>query len=449
MHGESERATLSGHQGWTRTTFNAVELVTDPPAAPTQTTPLPSALLEVDTTMTFRWEPEDAATQYEFQLIDSADVAFEPITAFISASSCETTPCSVSIELSIPLSEDYVWQVRASNAAGASAFSASPFSLIPAATLIPQTPDNLTPVEGLQLSEGDTVEFTWAQEPNAVNYEFHFFDNVAKTTTPFIVGLRARDICTDAICSLDVDVDLPIASDHAWRVRGQNSLGYSAWSRSDFDVIEPITEPPGAFVLLSPSLGETLIQGSDAVFSWQPALRAIRYDITITDGSDGSATPQTAQILAGSCTSDQCAYTTQMDLPVADTHNWQVKAINPLGERDSETATFAVGLEIIEPPELPALLAPESAAVFVSGSTVDFQWQADSDATLYEFYITDAINGSLPIDTNLQPADLCTASLCTHTIELNLPASDLHTWHARIFHDELASAWFTTRHHHC
>jgi len=430
-----------GASAWTRTTFNAVERVTDPPPVPTAIAPLTDAVLELDTTVSFSWSPQASATQYEFQIIDTVDNAFNAISAFVPAATCSTIACAVSISLSAPLSEHYLWQVRASNAAGASESSSSPFSLIPAATEIPETPENIAPVAGLELSLDDTVEFSWAKEAHAVNYEFHFFDNVAKTTTPFIRGLRARDICTESHCTLSVAVDLPIASNHAWRVRGQNSLGYSEWSRSVFDVIEAITEPPGSFVLLTPTIGETIIQGSDVDFTWQPAVRAIQYDITITDGSDATAPPLVASVLAGNCTTDQCTYTTPVTLPEADNHTWQVRAINPLGESESVLSSFAVGTEVIEPPQIPTATAPEAGAVFLTGSTVQFQWQTDNDATLYEFYITDAINGALPITSDLLPAQLCDAQLCTHTIDLDLPVSDLHTWHVRAFHDELASGW--------
>lgn len=430
-----------GASGWTRTSFNAVELITDPPAVPTPIAPLANAVLELDTTVSFSWSVQELATQYELQITDTVDDSFDAITAFVPASICSTLACSASITLEVPLSESYQWQVRASNAVGASAFSTSLFSVIPAATAVPEIPENLAPIAGLQLSAGDMVQFSWLKEANAVNYEFHFFDNVSQTTTPFIVGLRARDICSETQCALDVLVDVPIAIDHAWRVRGQNSLGYSAWSRSSFDAIEPITEPPGSFVLIAPVIGETLIQDSNVTFSWQPALRAIEYEISISDGTDAAAPPLVATVLAGTCTVDQCSYTDITTLPVADNHTWKVRAINALGESDSLVSSFAVGLEVIEPPQIPVALAPEVGAVYLSGASVEFQWQADNDATTYEFYITDAINGALPITTGLLPANVCDAGVCVFTLEVDLPVSELHTWHARVFHDDLASGW--------
>lgn len=430
-----------GVSGWTRTTFNVVELVTDPPPVPALLMPLPAALLELGSTVSFRWLPEETATQYEFHIVDTADAEFDSISAYIPTSSCASDVCAVSTELSAPLSETYQWRVRASNAAGASDYQTSPFSLNPTATALPVTPQPILPVEEFQLSEGDTVEFSWAQGPNAVNYEFHFFNNLDDSTSPDLVGLRVRDICVNNVCAIELPIALPIAEDHAWRVRGHNSLGYSQWSRSVFEVIAPITEPPAAFVLVAPSSGETVIQNSNATFSWQAALRAVRYNISISDGSDETASPHIGEVLAGSCSDELCSYTTPINLAEADNHRWQVKAINPLGESESLESLFAVGLEVIEPPQLPALVAPDVDAVFLSATTVDFQWQADGNATSYEFYMTDAVNGALPITTDLHPSDLCDSTLCTHTVELNLPVSELHTWHARVFHDDLASAW--------
>lgn len=430
-----------GVSGWTRTPFNAVEPVTDPPSVPATIQPLADAILEVDTTVNFSWSAQESATQYEVHILDSEDDSFSAITAFVPAANCTSSTCLLSLELTFPLSDHYQWQVSASNAAGASDFAASPFSLIPAATTAPETPENLIPVVGLQLSVGDNVDFTWIRDVNAVNYEFHFFDNALGTTTPYIVGLLARDICTDTHCTLTVPVDLPVATDHAWRVRGQNSLGYSPWSRSEFDVIELITEPPSAFVLIAPTSGETLIQNSIVNFSWQTALRANEYEISLFDGTDTNTPPFQATLLASTCSVEQCNYSIPMTLPVAENHSWQVRAVNALGESESFISSFAVGLEGIDSPQIPVALLPDAGAAFITGTTVDFQWQADIDATTYEFYLTDAIEGALPITSGLLPADLCDAGVCTHSVVLDLTVDELHTWHVRVLHDDIASGW--------
>ena len=445
QHAWRVRATNSkGRSNWSRSTFNAVEPITDPPLAPVAISPLSSALLETDTTVTFRWNTVATASRYQLQLLDSEDPSLDAPTAFIPAANCTADTCSISIALDLPIAQTYQWQVRAENAAGDSAWTTTDFEIIARATQQPPIPTPLSPDTDALISQNDTIDFTWTRDTHAVTYEFHFFDAVAVETLPFIVGLRPDDLCTAEQCVLSLPADLPVGQNHAWRVRGRNSPGASNWSRDTFEVIDAITDPPGVFELTSPAVNAEIQEGTEVTFRWTRAARATSFELALIDGTDPAAAIETVTINASSCSVDFCSYTTTPTLALSDQHAWQVRAINTLGETDWVSASFALIPEPVELADPPVIIAPLAGTPVQVSQTVAFQWQLDTNSLSYDFYLTDADEGAQPVVEGLLPAEHCADDVCSYSQAISLTPGDLHSWHVRARYSETDSEWSST-----
>lgn len=432
----------AGLSGWSRTLFNVVQPVTAPPLVPALLSPQADVILEAGSTLRFEWSAAEGATAYEFVLLDLADDNFEGPNAFIPASNCSGDTCSIRVVLeNYPLAETYQWQVTARNAAGASDTASRDFSIIEAATAAPASLTMLAPLPNAQLVAGTPATFEWEHDQNAVYYDFHFFDSVTRDTTPFVEGLLARDVCVDNRCSTTQSVDVSVGSRQAWRVRARNSLGSSGWSRTLFDAIEPLTEPPADFTLLAPASGASLEAGLPIEFRWQHALRTTAFDIVVYDASAPNSAPFTATVPASSCEADRCQFTLEASLPIADNHQWKVKASNAIGETVSGLSSFSVAQDSIDPLNAPTLVTPLANALITQGSNVVFEWQSVAEATGYDFYLKDAVEGAQPVQENLLAETLCSNGLCTYTTPVNLTASENHSWHVRAKADDLASPW--------
>jgi len=433
-----------GKSFWSRRVFNVVELVTDPPIAPAAVSPLPDARLETDTTVTFNWTASPTASRYQVQLLDTADNTLDAPVAFIPATSCNGNACSISLELDLPLAKTYQWQVLAENAAGLSDWTATDFEIIAKATTVPPTPVLVSPENSALVSQNDDSDFVWLRDVHAVTYEFYFFDGFNSATLPATVGLSADELCDAVQCTFTQAVDLPIADNHIWRVRGRNSLGASSWGRSTLEVVDSITSPPGGFELTSPINNPEIQAGTDVTFLWTRAANATRFDFSLVDGTDTENTAAILPINASTCDVDFCKYTTTVDLPASSLHQWQVRAFNSLGQSEWISAPFSVVAEPVELLDAPIIVAPLAGTPVTVGQTVAFQWEQNSDALSYEFYLTDALNGALPVTRNLLPAEQCVENLCSFSASVDLTPSDLHSWHVRAVHTDADTAWAVT-----
>ena len=427
-----------GESGWTQTYFNSVEPVFEAPAAPVLANPLNDAVAEAGQNIQFIWNKVATASAYELQVIDTDNADLDATNAFVRDSNCGADTCSATISMDLPAGDTYQWQVRATNAAGASSYTSRDFSLIPAATEAPGSVITLSPQSYSDLVIGSTVTFQWQRDTNAVTYDFYLYDNTIKKFTISYTDLVASSICTDDVCSVTDVINTDLGPSKQWRVRARNSQGSSSLSQSFFTALAPHTEAPATFVLTAPASGESVVQNEATTFSWAAAERAESYQITLP-GADGNAV--TTDVLTNNCDAGQCNYVATVALPIADNYEWQVSAINSVGQTDSNVSTFSVVLEIIEPPEAPTLVLPLASASFDVYSQINFEWQAVDDATSYEFFITDGNEGAQDSQTGLLPADICAAGSCTISIDHDLSISDSHSWHVKAKKDDVESDW--------
>ncbi len=435
----------AGPSDFTLTFFNVVELVTDPPAAPLILAPQQNSRLEIDSIASFNWRPSDTATSYEFRVLDLANANAVLISDTLPATRCTADECELNVELALPIAITYEWQARAINAAGQSAWSSTLFGTIKKATQRPATPVNVTPRTNAQIAQGDSVVFTWEPDADSVTYEFHFFDGGNNTTTEFIVGIQAESACDGERCSLTQLVDLPVAANHAWRVRGRNSLGSSLnWSRTTFEVIPTVTEAPGPFELTAPLNGSEVIEGEAVTFTWNRAQFATEYEFALFDGAEFTNAIETASLIHADCGTNFCSHTISSALAVSDGYTGRVRAINSIGQSSWQAKSFSIVAEPVILPVAPLAVAPVAGESVIVNQPVDFQWSADELAVTYDFYLTNSDGVQLPVVNGLEPETICAEGLCTYTAIPALPISGLNTWHVRAVHETVASEWSET-----
>ena len=437
----------AGVSAWTLTFFNVVELVTDPPPIPVTLAPQQDARLEIDTVTTFSWLPSDKASTYDFRVLDSTNSDAVLISESVSARTCSAAECEVDIAIALPIANSYEWQVRATNAAGQSAWTSTAFGTIERATQRPSLAVNVSPRAGAQVSQGSSVVFTWEREPDSASYEFHFFDGANRTATGFVEDIQAEHACDAQLCSITVLIELPVADNHAWRVRGENSLGFSlALTRTTFEVIPEVTSAPGPIEIIAPLAGSEATEGEAVTFTWNRSQYATEYEFALFEGTDFSnaSAIETVSLIHAQCDTYFCSFTTSSQLPVAETYTGRVRALNSLGETSWVDKSFSVVAELVTLPDAPVAIAPSAGQSVTVGQAVDFQWATDEQAVSYDFFLTNSDGDALPAVNNLVPAQVCADGICTYTTVPELPISGLNTWHVRAVYETGASDWSET-----
>ena len=99
----------------------------------------------------------------------------------------------------------------------------------------PSTPVPISPQATETLGPAPSVTFSWKAAERAETYDFHVF-NVATSDIDKHMSraLRPSEICRGGTCSITMSLSLPSSERHAWRVRGVNIAGASAWTRNLF-----------------------------------------------------------------------------------------------------------------------------------------------------------------------------------------------------------------------
>ena len=150
--------------------------------------------------------------------------------------------------------------------------------------------------------------------------------------------------------------------------------------------------PPSAPILTLPLSGAT-VSGSSINFQWASSSGAVGYWLTVIKVSDNSVliNKSVGNILS----------TTQAGFPNNGTlYKWAVAAGNNIGWTASVWSTFTSGANVPTPPAATPLTSPLSGAT-VSGSSINFQWEASSGATSYQLTVINVSNNSVLINQNL------------------------------------------------
>lgn len=220
---------------------------------------------------------------------------------------------------------------------------------------VPLVPMNVSPSEESEIANNSSVTFVWQASTGAQYYEFHIFNQQTKDINQYYRrNLQASDVCQNGRCELTVSVSLPEATDHAWRVRAVNNVGFSGWTRTRFDMVgtgatlnnnsvvsraAPTVPNP-----LQPLSGSTAKLDSLVDFVWTSAQQATSYDFHLFDSLNRTIVDAVTDIPATTVCQggNRCQLTRKVQLPPSDNHAWRIRAVNNDGQSAWTRVEFTV-----------------------------------------------------------------------------------------------------------
>ena len=252
---------------------------------------------EVDPAAVFRWSQDREADVYLLQL--SSD-------GFSSNLVSHLTQDTTHVVAALSYDREYVWRVKARNAAGDGTWSdlwrfttkANPVNMV----------ELVTPGDRVY-GVSTTPEISWRADPHATSYIVEVSMNEFRTV------LLSKTVTDTALTLPTLDFE----EEYQWRVRARNRSWLGSWSqaRSFITQVQPVAQVK----LVSP---EDDFSGwpLDEALSWKSDLQATAYEIEISQ--DGFSVEE--QVLATD-TSYAAA-----NLAFSTTYSWRVRASNSAGD---------------------------------------------------------------------------------------------------------------------
>ena len=389
--------------------------------------------------MHFSGKASDTASHYDFHFFDNETKGLQYTYDIDADTACSNSVCSVELTVDLPVFNSHAWRVRAGNVIGDSAWTRSLFDVVDPPP-IPATPVNLTPAQNANIEAGETIAFVWQSQPQIDTYDFHLFDRTDGSLTS-VNALPASDYCNESHCSIEMQVDLPVNDNHAWRSRARNQSGLSAWSRTEFNVITPITEAPDAPVLSSPSASAAFFPDDATAFAWLPSEQTSQYEFAFVNTTTGDVINPATIDPTANCTATECEHTAQVPEEVADHYLWQVRSVNAIGASAWVSLPFEVIERVTEAPPVPVNVTPDVGIELVQGSSVTFSWLASETASHYDFHFFDNQSKALQYTRDLDSGTVCTDGLCSLELTVDLPLFTDHAWRVRAANVIGNSAW--------
>ena len=326
-----------------------------PPSAPTLNSPSDGAT-GIDVNPTLSWFASSGATTYRVQVSTASDFS-SPIVD-------DATLTSTSKPVSgLTASTLYYWHVSASNAGGASAFSASRqfttgVGLLPPVLTIP--PDGATGVAPA------AVDLVWVTVTGATSYHVQIASDA---------GFSSLVYDAPSVSTWHVQVTSLLNNmTYYWHVSasaGSNTTAYSA-TRS----FSTTAGPPSTPVLPSPPDGSIGIPTSLSL-TWSASAGATKYRVQLSTASSFSTTIVDDSTLTSP--SRQVS-----GLITGTTYYWHASATNSNGTSAwSSTWSFTAGGAT---PTAPTLLSPANGATNQS-TNITFSWSPSIGATSYHLQV--------------------------------------------------------------
>ncbi len=176
---------------------------------------------EPDPTYTWNKENSDAATWYEFQLLEGSTILQEGW--FEENAICAGTQCTLDFT---PLPDgNYTWQVRGRNPRGRSNWRITAFEVL---TLLPPTTVTLDSPLGFTGEAEPPFQWTREEPRVAASYQLEISDEggvIHDVTYPVFSS------CVGDSCTVDPFSGNPLTpGEYSWRVQGSNAAGAGPWS---------------------------------------------------------------------------------------------------------------------------------------------------------------------------------------------------------------------------
>lgn len=323
-----------------------------PPATPVLSQPAASAL-NVSLSTTLTWEADTAAATYHVQL--STDSAFA--TALLNDSTLTDTSRTVS---SLATGTTYYWRVRARNAGGASASSATrSFTTLPS---LPPVPDLSAPADNA-VNVAVSTSVSWLAAEGATTY------TVELGLGPTFATTLIND-STVSGTSREVS-GLLNATTYYWRVSARNAAGASPHSPTRRFTTAALATPS----LTTPAANAANV-AARSTFAWSAVGDATGYTVQVSAASDFSTFVVNA---AAATTSLQIG-----PLTAGATYYWRVRARNA-GSDGAFSAHSAFSVMAL--PAVPTLTSPQPDST-QTPTTLALTWGSVAGAATYHLQVS-------------------------------------------------------------
>lgn len=367
------RGMNSGGPGTWSTTFTFTQ-DTQGPLAPTNAKPTNAAI--VTGTPFFQWVRPTGATRFEVQLDELLEGDFDtPVYE-------NATIAAVSFKTPLNLLGNYVWRVRARDAAGNWGPYAGPFSLTVLAPL-PAKPTLAVPVNNAFINSTFPT-LAWG----SVAYAETYLMQISQVSNFSTVLEQGDDLPTPGYAVLTSLAE----GKYYWRVRAENVSGANGPFSETF-IFTVDLQPPGAPIPSQP--GGNATTAGTPTFTWNKPTGAVQFRLLIDeDGGDFTASPDFDSGWI-SATSLKPAFALFSGIGDFD---WQVCSRDVAG--NSGLCSPVRNLHINPPVTAAPSLSLLSANAITTDNTPNFAWLSVPYGATYEIQIDNNSNFNSPERTN-------------------------------------------------
>ncbi len=296
------------------------------PPVPGSVTPIAPLGSVTTATPAFEWQDVGNATHYQLRAYDRTVAAWVHDAEHPAADICNHGTCSVTpAGLTLSISNNHVWRIRARNTAGWNDWSAS--HVFHHVDVIPGA---ITPIAPLGSVTTATPAFEWQDVGNATHYQLRVYD---RSVAAWVHDAEhpAADICNHGTCSVTpAGLTLSISNNHVWRIRAKNTAGWNDWSASH--VFHHADVIPGAITPIAP-LGS--VTTAAPAFEWQDVGNATHYQLRVYDRSVAAWVHDAEHPATDICNHGICSVTPAgLSLSISNNHVWRIRAKNTAGWND-------------------------------------------------------------------------------------------------------------------
>ncbi|HAP36766.1 MAG TPA: hypothetical protein DCQ28_12825 [Bacteroidetes bacterium] len=257
----------------------------------------------------------------------------------------------------------YFWRVNALNAASTSLFSSR--YLFTTITTVPQTPTQLSPLDGA-IMQPVSLTFSWNAAANSSTYRLQVASDAGFTT------LVVDDSTINSSATSKQVTTLAHNRQYFWRVNAKNVAGTSAYSPTRS--VKTIVAVP---TIIAPA-NAAVNQPIAGTLRWNSVAGAVSYHVQIASSSSFGTF-----LLNDSTLSDTTS--TYSGLMNNTAYYWRVRSSNVDGWGNFSTGTLFTTIVTI--PSVPTLLIPLDADVNQS-VTPTLSWSAVAGATNYRLQVS-------------------------------------------------------------
>ncbi len=326
--------------------------------------PINDAVVTTETLL-FNWNSVFGATSYTLQI---ATPTFENPIQLLTNEDIEAT----SFQTTLP-NNAYQWRVKAKNQISETDYTTEAFMVdTQAAADISSEEVMLLAPTDMALFQTPNIQFTWEAVAAAESYQLQVATPNFTNPLQFVVNTTLTETASESFT-------IPEGS-YQWRVKALNTSSETGYSTRAFEVALGNDLSQQVTQLIAPSQG-AVVANETVNFTWEPLAAATSYQLQIAQPD--FANP--VQIIADDLVDDALTQTYMLE---EGAYEWRVKAINATSETPFSSAHFDVDTNAELSDQTVLILSPIDG--YVSSSTsVNLQWEALSQATVYRVIITD------------------------------------------------------------